>query len=129
MEKFIGFACFGGSLAIQCVSMNNQPCAARPMLNDLNLDELHYCPFMSILDRCDGSCNTVEDPFGRICVPNKMKVVTLKVFQMITGVNKSKTLMKHISCDCECKFNGRRCMSKQKWTTGKCLFECKNPVL
>ena len=31
------------------------------------LDELHYYPFIISLDRCDGSCNTVEDPLGRIC--------------------------------------------------------------
>ena len=36
---------------------------------------------------CDGSCNTVEDPFGRIFVPNKMDNVNLKVFSMIKGIN------------------------------------------
>ena len=41
------------------------------MLTDLNPDELHYNPFMVSLDRCDRICNTTEDPFGRICVPNK----------------------------------------------------------
>ena len=38
----------------------------------------------------------------------------LNVFNMITGINKSKTLIKHISCNCRCKFNGRKCSSKQK---------------
>ena len=32
---------------------------------------------------------------------------------MITGINESKTLMKHISCEFRCKFNGSKCNSKK----------------
>ena len=34
---------------------------------------------------------------------------------MITGINKSKTLTKHVSCKCKCKFEGRKCNSDQWW--------------
>ena len=27
---------------------------------------------------------------------------------MITGINESKTLAKHISCECKCKFDGTK---------------------
>ena len=59
--------CFSGSLAIKCISMNDQACLVRPTLIDLNLDELHYQPFITSMIRYKGSCNTVEDLFGRIC--------------------------------------------------------------
>ena len=45
---------------------------------------------------------------------------------MATGINESKTLTKHISCECKCKFDGRWCNSNQKWNNNKCR-ECKNP--
>ena len=32
---------------------------------------------------------------------------------MITGLNESKTLTKHMSCDCKCKFDGRKFNSNQ----------------
>ena len=32
---------------------------------------------------------------------------------MITGVNESKTLTKHISCECKSKFDGKKCTSNQ----------------
>ena len=32
---------------------------------------------------------------------------------MITGINESKTLTKHISCECNCKFDVRKCNSVQ----------------
>ena len=54
------------------------------------------------MNRCDRSCNTVEDPFGRICVPNEMENVNLIVFNIVKGINKSKTLLKNISWECRC---------------------------
>ena len=48
-------------------------------------------------------------------------------FNMITGINESKTLIKHISCERKCKFDGRKCKSNQKWNNDKCQCECKNP--
>ena len=30
---------------------------------------------------------------------------------MIAGRNESKTLTKHMSCECKCKFDGRKCNS------------------
>ena len=41
------------------------------------------------MNRCNESCNTVEDPFGRICVHNKIEDVNLKVFNPIKGINES----------------------------------------
>ena len=45
--------CFGGSLGIKCVSLNNQATIDRPIFIELNPDELHFYPFMVSLDRCD----------------------------------------------------------------------------
>ena len=46
---------------------------------------------------------------------------------MITGIHESKTLTKHILCDCKCKFGTSKCSSNQKWNNDKCQCECKNP--
>ena len=35
--------------------------------------EFHYYPFMVKLDRCVGSCNTLNDLSDKLCVPNKKK--------------------------------------------------------
>ena len=44
---------------------------------------------------------------------------------MITGINESKTLTKHTSCECKCIFGGRKCNSNQCWNNDKCRCECK----
>ena len=44
---------------------------------------------------------------------------------MITGINESKALTKHMSCKYKCKFDGRKCNSDQKWNNDKCRCNCK----
>ena len=39
---------------------------------------------------------------------------------MITGINESKTLTNDISCECKCKFDGKKCHSDQWWNNDKC---------
>ena len=47
------------------------------------------------------------------------------MFNVITGMNESKTLTKHISCECKSRFDGRKCNSNQWWNNNKCRCECK----
>ena len=44
---------------------------------------------------------------------------------MITGINESKTLTKHISCENKCRLDGRKGNSDQWWNNDKCQCECK----
>ena len=46
------------------------------------------------------SCNTLNDLSNKVYVPNKTENLNLSVFNMITGINESKTLTKHILCEC-----------------------------
>ena len=47
------------------------------------------------------------------------------MFNMITGINDCKTLTKHKSCECKCKFVGRKCNSDQWWSNSRCRYDCK----
>ena len=81
----------------------------------------HYYPFAVQVDRCVGCCNTLNDLSNKICVPNKIEDfvpnkiedLNLNVFNILTGINEWKTLRNHISCECECRFDGRKCNSDQ----------------
>ena len=44
---------------------------------------------------------------------------------MIIEMNESKTLTRHISCECKCKFDETKCKSNQWWNNDKCWCECK----
>ena len=51
------------------------------------------------LDRCVGSCNTLNDLSNKVCIPNKTEDLNLSVFNIITGINESKVLqsMYHVN--------------------------------
>ena len=83
----------------KCVSLSNQKCEIQPTL--INLDpneysqEFHYYPFSVKLDRCVGSCNTINNLSNKVCVSNKTKDLNLSVFNMIIVINESKASTNH----------------------------------
>ena len=107
-----------------CVSLSNQKCMTQPALTNLHTYEYSQ-EFAVNLDRCFGSYNTINDLCNEvcICIPNKTEDLNLSVFNIITGINKSKTLTKHVSC--ECKFDGRKCSSDQWWNNNNSRCECR----
>ena len=126
---FIWILSFKGSLASMAnasnfttgTSLNNQSYIARPSLINLNPDEfnegLHYFPFMFNLDRCNRSCNTLDN----------LADVNSNVFNLITRINGSKVLAKHVSRECKCKYDGGIYDLNQNWNNDKCQCESKNP--
>ena len=68
----------------------------RRTLIDLTPVKLNYYPFMISLDKFSGICNSVDDISTKICVSSKTKDINIKVFNMITNINESKTMVKHI---------------------------------
>ena len=105
--------------------LSNQKCMIQPTLFNLHRNEysqyLQYYPFAVKLDRCVRSCNTLNNLSNKVFVPNKTEDLNLSVFNLIMGINESKILRKHISCECECKFDCRKCNSNHR-------CECKKHI-
>ena len=80
----------------KCVSLSNQKCQIQPSFINLHLNdysqEFHCYPFLVKLDKCVGSCNTLNDLSNKVYVPNKTEDLNLNLFNMITGITESKTL-------------------------------------
>ena len=108
--------------------LSNQKCMIQPTHINLHPNEysqeFHYYPLPVKLDRCVGSFNTLNLS-NKVCVTNKTEDLHLSMFNMITGINEWKTLTKHISCKCKCKFDGRKCNSDQWWNNIKHQCEGK----
>ena len=113
-EIFLGLliSIVNASNHTKCVSLSNQKCIIQPALTNLHSNEcsqkLHYYPFAVKLDRCVGSCNTLNDISNKVLAPNKTEGLSLSVFNMITEINYSKALTEHI---CKCRFVGGVCNS------------------
>ena len=67
-----------------CIKLSNQKCKTRPTLSNLHPNEysqeFRYCPFTVKLDRCVGSCNTLNDLSNKICIQNKTEDLNFKYF-------------------------------------------------
>ena len=78
---------------------------SRHTVIDLNYDWFNYHPFMISLDKRNRRCIVAPDLFTETCVLCETKDANVKVFNMVTRINAVKALVKHISCDCKCKFD------------------------
>ena len=56
--------------ALKCVSMNNQECKIRTEIIDINNNEILFYPCSIEVNKCSGSCNIINDPFAKLCVPD-----------------------------------------------------------
>ena len=55
------------SLTTRSVSLINAPCVTSPSLIDLNCVKFKYCSFMINQNKCNGSCNSFDNLFTKIC--------------------------------------------------------------
>ena len=72
---------------IECVSMNNQECKVRPEITTVNSNEPLFYPFSIKTSKCGGSCNNINDLYAKLCVPDVVKNITIKVFYLMSRTN------------------------------------------
>ena len=47
----------------------------------------------------------MHDPYARFFVPNNVKNMNVKVLNLISGVNKTRFIVQHESCECKYGLN------------------------
>ena len=63
--------------------MKNQECKTRPQVINVNGYESVFFPFSVETSKCSGSCNNINYPCAKICVPSIVKNVNVKVFNLV----------------------------------------------
>ena len=53
----------------------------RPKILDVNegVGEALFYPYNVLVNKCSGSYNTLDDPMAKLCVPNIIKGIHMKV--------------------------------------------------
>ena len=59
--------------ALDCISMKNQECKVRPKIININSNNPMFYPFSIKVNKCNGNCNDINNPYARICVPDIVK--------------------------------------------------------
>ena len=90
---FVSVMFFGCNLSsvnpLECVSMNNQECKVRPEIVNVNSNEPLFYPFSIKTSKCSGSCNNINDPYAKLCVPDVAKNLNAKVFNLMSRTNET----------------------------------------
>ena len=69
---------------LECVSMNNQECKIRTEIVNLNTNEPAFYSYSIKINKCKGSCNTINGPCAKICVSDNIKNTNVKVFNLMS---------------------------------------------
>ena len=112
--------------ALNCVSLKNQKCKVRPKIVDVSSNNPIFYPFSVKINRCSGNCNSINDPYAKTCVPDIVENV--KVFNLMSRSNESRSIKSHETCKCICRLNKIICNNKQRWNKDQCRCECKELI-
>ena len=108
--------------------MNNEECKVRPEIVSVNGDDPMFFPYSVKTRKCSGSCNNINNPLAKLCVPDVVKNLNVKVFNLVSGTNETRRIEWHETCKCKCRFNSSVCNNKQCCNDDKCRCEYKRLI-
>ena len=105
--------------------MNNQKCKIRRQIININSNEPLFYPYCVKINECSGSCNNINDPYAKLCVPDFVKNINVRVFNLMSRTNETRHIEWYETCKCKCRLDASVCNNKQRWNNDKCRCECK----
>ena len=131
-QIFISTMIFFGNLSnvnpLECISIKNQECKVRPGIINVNSNNPIFYPFSIKISKCSGNCNNINNPYEKIFVPDTIKNLNVKVFNLMSRSNETRSIKLHETCKCICRLNKIICNNKQRWNKNKCRCECKELI-
>ena len=95
----------------------------------LIVKSLYFFPFSIKTSKCSGSCNNINDPYEKLYVPDVVKNLNAKAFNLMARTNETMMHIEfHETCKCKCRLDASVCNNKQNWNEDKCRCECKELI-
>ena len=76
--------------SLSYISINNQECKTRPQVVNVNGYEPVFSQSSIKTSKCSGSCNNINHPHAKICVPDVVKSLNVKVFILMSQTNETR---------------------------------------
>ena len=121
INSAISLFCILKVRALEYVTVVNQKCMSRPKILNVNegIGEALFYPYNVLVNKCSGSCDTLDNPMSKICVPKIMNV-----YNSLMRLNETHNVLWHENCKCVCRLNSSVCNSKQIWNSNTCRCDC-----
>ena len=114
--------------SLECFSMKNQKCKTRTKIIDIDDNEPMFYPFSIEVHKCSGSCNNINNPYAKLCVPDIIKNINVRVFNFMSRINETRHIIWHETWKCICRLSASVCNNRQRWNEDKCRCERKELV-
>ena len=114
---------FTNANSLNCISMKNQQCKTRPQVVNVNSLPIFY-PFCVKIIKCMGNYNNINGPYAKIYVPDVLKNVNVKIFNLMSRTNETRFIEWHEKY----RLDAIVCNNKQRWNKNKCRCECKELI-
>ena len=102
------------AISLKCVSINNQECKVRPEIININRNEPLFYPYSIKVNKCSGNCNNMNDPYSKICVPDVVKKINVKVFNLMSRINETRHIKWYETCKYKCRLDASVCNNKKR---------------
>ena len=114
--------------SLSCIPMNNQECKVRSEIINVNSNEPVFDPFSIKKSKCSGRYNNINNPYAKMCVPDVVKILNVKVFDLMSRTNEARHIKRHKACKCKCRLDASVCNNKKSWNDDKCRCESKELI-
>ena len=111
--------------SLKYVSMNNQEGKIRLEVISINSNGPLFYPYSNLVRKCNGSCNNINDPYAKWCVPDVAKSIGIKVFNLMSRTTETRQIGWYETSRCKCRLPANICNNKNRWNNEKCRCECK----
>ena len=86
------------AVPLKGVSINNQECRIKPEKININSNEPTIYLYSTEVNKCSDSRNNISDPYAKLCVPDVVKNINVKVFNLMSKANETKHIKSHETC-------------------------------
>ena len=93
------------AIPLSYISMNNQESKVRPEIINADSNDPVFYPFSIKASKCSDNCNNTNDPYAKICVPDVVKDLNVKVFNLMSRTNEARPTKWHETCKCKCRLD------------------------
>ena len=79
--------------ALTCVSMSNQECKVKPAIINISSNESLFYLYIIFRSKCSGSSNGFNNPSAKLCVPDVIKDINIKLFNLMSSINETSYII------------------------------------
>ena len=78
------------AIPLKCISMKNQKYKTRSQVININSNNPICYPFSIKINKSIWNYNNINNPYAKICVPDIIKKLNVKVFNLMSRANETR---------------------------------------